>query len=444
MHRVHSGLLHLSSFSTAQRYNLLLDMKPKKLLKLDGRTGEGGGQLVRLACALAAVTSQPIRIDHVRGNREGPKGGGLKAQHVSAVKWLAEATNAEVDGLAVGSHTLEFRPSSSPAAFQDHKIEIVTGSASSTLLVFQAIFPFLLFSGNENGDPVEVEIHGGTNVSFSLSYEYFDQVLLPTLQDKFGVTVERRLQKRAWSIGPLIPGTIWFKFKPLPPGKKLQPQEPWDKPLTAKDFELKHIDVSMLVPHALQEHLEKALVRDLDKLFPDISVNFVLTEESGHNARMYTLLVAHSTTGLRWGRDYLYDRAWKKKKPETLSSEISRKVCRDIFDEINTCGVVDEYLQDQLVVFQALAEGRTSFPRGVEPADIDINAGNTSDIGGLEASVEGLTLGTRMRRDKTHEPFGTGSTHATTARWVASELLPTSMWFNEGTICDGAATSCTS
>lgn len=46
-------------------------MKP---IVLDGRTGEGGGQLVRLAVALAAITSQPVKITNVRGNR--PKGGG--------------------------------------------------------------------------------------------------------------------------------------------------------------------------------------------------------------------------------------------------------------------------------------------------------------------------------------------------------------------------------
>jgi RNA 3'-terminal phosphate cyclase (ATP) len=47
------------------------------IIELDGRTGEGGGQLVRIACALAAVATQPVRITNVRGNREGPRGGGM-------------------------------------------------------------------------------------------------------------------------------------------------------------------------------------------------------------------------------------------------------------------------------------------------------------------------------------------------------------------------------
>jgi RNA 3'-terminal phosphate cyclase (ATP) len=47
-----------------------------KHIVLDGRTGEGGGQLVRVACGLAALTSQSVTIKHVRGNREGGRGGG--------------------------------------------------------------------------------------------------------------------------------------------------------------------------------------------------------------------------------------------------------------------------------------------------------------------------------------------------------------------------------
>lgn len=53
------------------------EKKDSKIIELDGRTGEGGGQLVRIACALASVATRPIRIINVRGNREGPRGGGM-------------------------------------------------------------------------------------------------------------------------------------------------------------------------------------------------------------------------------------------------------------------------------------------------------------------------------------------------------------------------------
>ncbi|ETS84845.1 hypothetical protein PFICI_02870 [Pestalotiopsis fici W106-1] len=416
-------------------------MKAAKPLVLDGRTGEGGGQLVRLACALAAVTGQAIRITNVRGNRAGAaRGGGLKSQHVSSIAWLARATNAQVDGLAVGSRTLEFAPKAPPTALAQRSISIdVESPAASAMLIFQAILPYLLFAGNAaaaaagKGDGIELEIHGGTNVSFSLSWEYLDQVLLPTLEDQFGIVIKRQLKQRGWSLGPAKKGCVHFQFNPLRPGEKLTSRVPWNKRYTEEDFEMEKIDATILTPTHLHAPLQQALARDLDRLFPNVDVNLVVTEDSGHESRMYVLLVAHSKTGLRWGRDWLYDKKWKTKAPDALAHDMSKKVAGDLHDEIALRGAVDEFLQDQLVVFQALAQGRSSFPRDERgPEDIALG------LGGLDIEEEGDEE-TRMRKDKTHEPFGQGSTHTTTARWVAAEHLPQINWYNKGRVCEGAA-----
>ncbi|KAI0805032.1 RNA 3'-terminal phosphate cyclase-domain-containing protein [Xylaria sp. FL0064] len=418
-------------------------MKFDKPLLIDGCTGEGGGQLVRLACALAAVTSRPIRIVNVRGNRE--RGTGLKSQHVSAIEWLAKATQAEVDGLAVGSRTLEFGPKASPTALKDRKIVIRPESrGASTLLIFQAVFPYLLFSGNEAGDPVELEIHGSTNPSFSPSYEYLDQVLLPTLQERFGIVVERQLLRRTWTTGPLAQGTIWLKFQPIPPGQVLRLVKPWNETRQPGAVnKIERIDVSILVPFAMREPMEKAMVEYLGREFPEADVNFILNEESDHDARMYVLAVAHSESGLRWGRDFLYDRSWKRKQVTTIAKEIAKTVTKRLWEQIVVhSAAVDEYLQDQLVVFQALAEGKTTYwSRATESLDGEVQLERADDMGEVSQGLQKLQIGKKMRKDKTHEPFGFGSTHTITARWVASELLPTVQWFNNGTICEGAGIS---
>jgi len=61
--------------SQGQRIPTMATRKTKPI-ELDGKTGEGGGQLVRVAVCLAAVTGLAIRIKNVRGNRAGGRGGG--------------------------------------------------------------------------------------------------------------------------------------------------------------------------------------------------------------------------------------------------------------------------------------------------------------------------------------------------------------------------------
>ncbi|KAI0522184.1 RNA 3'-terminal phosphate cyclase-domain-containing protein [Xylaria bambusicola] len=417
-------------------------MKPAKPILIDGSAGEGGGQLVRIACGLAAVTTQPIRIVNIRENRD--RGKGLKSQHVSAIQWLATVTDAEVDGLELGSRKLEFRPRTPPTALKERKVVFMPDSpGASALLILQAVFPFLLFAGNGNGDPIEIEIHGSTNPSFSPSYEYLDQVFLPTLERRFGIMVERRLEKRAWTIGPATQGTIWLKFQPIPPGQTLKVVEPWNTKRQKGELDIKRIDISILVPAGVREPLEEKMAERLYHQLQATDINFILNEDSGHDARMYALAVAHSETGLRWGWDFLYDRRWKKKHATTLAEEIAQVVSSRLWEQLVVHpAAVDEYLQDQLVVFQALAEARTTYwSRATEAFDSDKLPERANDIDDVDQALEDVHIGERMRRDKTHEPFGFGSTHATTARWVTSELLPKVRWFNNGTICEGAGVS---
>lgn len=61
-----------------------------KPIELDGTTGEGGGQLVRVAVGLAALTSQPVKIVNVRGNREGGRGGGTSKRCQSLCVTLSD------------------------------------------------------------------------------------------------------------------------------------------------------------------------------------------------------------------------------------------------------------------------------------------------------------------------------------------------------------------
>ena len=174
------------------------------------------------------------------------------------------------------------------------------------------------------------------------------------------------------------------------------------------------IDVSIIVPGYLQTPLKKTILFEADLVFPRVEVNFVVVEDSRHRARMYTLLVAHTSTGLRFGRDWLYDRKTKDKDPDQISTEIAQKVVDELDTELRKGGSIDEYLQDQLVIFQALAAGKSSIP-----------------------GSSGALSSDRDRIDNTDAPFGDGSMHTTTARWVSGQLLPYAKWTDNGRVCEG-------
>lgn len=333
------------------------------------------------------------------------------------MRWLSEATKAKSTGCSAGSTDFTFTPTLPPNQLVNRNIEIDADSAASILLIFQAIFPFLLFASNESSSPITLAIRGGTNVSFSLSYDYVDQVLLPSLE-MFGVPkVERKLEGRGWSHGGLKIGCIKFKFTPLGPGQSLKASN-WPNTIEPGSIgPVKRIDITMVIPQDLREQLKASFKFELDLVFPDIETNLVIDEDSGHSARIYTLLVAHTTNGFRFGKDWLYDKTRKKKSTDQIATEIAQKVVDELDVEVRKGGCVDEYLQDQLVIFQALAEGRSVIYDSAKEAEGDA---------GLDEIF-----------DRTNEPFGNGSLHTRSAKWVVNQLLPTVKWLDKGRVCEG-------
>ncbi|MBC7240769.1 MAG: hypothetical protein H5T71_11800, partial [Chloroflexi bacterium] len=62
------------------------ERRVREAILLDGSYGEGGGQILRTALALAALTGRPFRVQNIRAGRENP---GLRPQHLAAVRAVA-------------------------------------------------------------------------------------------------------------------------------------------------------------------------------------------------------------------------------------------------------------------------------------------------------------------------------------------------------------------
>jgi RNA 3'-terminal phosphate cyclase (ATP) len=156
------------------------------MLHVDGAYGEGGGQIVRTALALSALTGMDVRLEDIRAGRERP---GLRAQHLTAVRAVAELCGAATEGAEIGSQVLAFRPATVPRPGR-YRWEVGTAGAAS--LVFQTVLWPLALAANPSG----VTLVGGTHVAWSPPLDYVQQVYLPALNDLSGrpiahVTIER-------------------------------------------------------------------------------------------------------------------------------------------------------------------------------------------------------------------------------------------------------------
>lgn len=109
------------------------------MIEIDGSYGEGGGQVLRTALTLSALTGRPARIRRIRAGRRNP---GLAPQHLTGVLALAAICDAEVRGAAIGSAEVEFHPRSAPRAGEytfDVSDAAQGGSAGSVTLIFQTL-----------------------------------------------------------------------------------------------------------------------------------------------------------------------------------------------------------------------------------------------------------------------------------------------------------------
>lgn len=126
------------------------------------------------------------------------------------------------------------------------------------------------------------------------------------------------------------------------------------------------VKATVLAPRAAEKDFQREIRAQLEKVLPDVPVE-IKFELSGHQKRLYILLVATTSTGCKLGRDWLYDRRFTSLSP--VVSEMAKRVVEELDAEIKSGACVDEYCTDQLVVFQALAKGRSVVEGGKESGE---------------------------------------------------------------------------
>src|SRR5712692_290744 len=141
------------------------------MIEVDGSFGEGGGQVLRTAVALAAVLSEEIHVFNIRAGRAEP---GIRPQHLTGVKAATELCSGGLNGLEIGSTEFTFKP----GKVRSGTFRFDVGTAGSVTLVLQTLMPILAFAPGS----VQLEIIGGTDVKWSPPIDYLRLVILPILR----------------------------------------------------------------------------------------------------------------------------------------------------------------------------------------------------------------------------------------------------------------------
>jgi RNA 3'-terminal phosphate cyclase (ATP) len=296
------------------------------MLALDGRTGEGGGQILRSALTLSVITGRPFRIHDIRAGRRKP---GLLRQHLTAVRAAARVGRATVTGAELHSVTITFEPS----GLGSGDLRFSVGSAGSATLVAQTVLPALLLAAA----PSSIAVEGGTHNMSAPPFEFLERSFLPLMR-RMGARVEASLERAGFY--PSGGGKLTLRVRPTGPLA----------PLALDDGgELRQIRVEAMVaglPRSIAQREVATVSRQLAVRAEDLAVTELPAAWGPGNVVLVTVERAQVTevfTG--FGRRGV------------RAEQVGREAAGEARSYLDSGAAVGVHLADQLLLPLALAGG---------------------------------------------------------------------------------------
>lgn len=298
------------------------------MIEIDGAHGEGGGQILRTAISLSAVTGNEVRISNIRAGRPNP---GISPSHVTSIEAVAELCDAEVDGLFAGSKKIVFKPN----PLTGGTFDLDVGTAGSISLVVQSC----LLPAAVSKSRVNLVIKGGTDVRWSPPIDFMRLVHLPILA-RFGPTCDLDINSRGFY--PEGGGEVAVEISPV---AKLSGLDLGERGAV---LSIDGCACAQNLPEHVTSRMRHSVLKnmlDFKNIRVDSDIRRGLSTGAG-------IVLAATCENSVIGESAL---GAKGVKSEVLGENCSS----DLKETLHTGASVDQHMLDQILPYMALAEGNS-------------------------------------------------------------------------------------
>jgi RNA 3'-terminal phosphate cyclase (ATP) len=330
------------------------------LVRIDGSQGEGGGQILRTAISLSAITGKPVEVTNIRANRPNP---GLRPQHMSAIKIIADLFHAEFENLKIGAEWIRFLPSDK---FKGGSVKFDIGTAGSIPLILMTVVPAVSLSNNS----LQIEVIGGTDVKASPTIDYVKHIVAESYRS-IGIKFSVDVLKRGYypKGGGVVQSTI----------------QPCKRPGTIELLATRHIEPKIIsvcgqLPLTVAKRQISSAMIALEKKEIRCS-NYTASIETSVSPGSSILVYSASDFGLYIGGDSIGELG---KRAEAVGREAAERFLESMLAQ----APVDLFLADMLVLPLALSKGRSRYRIGRVSEHLLTNLHVASEIIGCKYSIE--------------------------------------------------------
>ncbi|XP_063607597.1 RNA 3'-terminal phosphate cyclase-like [Penaeus indicus] len=312
-------------------------------IAIDGSFLEGGGQILRMGLALSSVRKLPITVTKIRAGRPNP---GLRPQHLTGLQLVRDTSNGRLEGGEIGSMEISFYP----GHISGGKYVADTQTAGSVSLLIQAALPCALYASS----PTYLTLSGGTNAEMAPQVDYTIHVFRK-VSAWFGADFRLFLHRRGFY--PQGRGEVSLEVKPARQGLIAADFTDFGEVISVYGKAYVAGVLPIRVAHKMADAAENLLYQNLPQGVK-IRVDRIQEHpETAVGSGSGIVLWAETTSGCILGGSSL----GKKGKPAEQDGENAAK---EILDCIKRKACLDSHSQDQVILFMALAKGKSIIRTG--------------------------------------------------------------------------------